>query len=169
MLEKAVAELKGLKIEEEFEPSISLRFNAFIPDDYIDDITLRLSLYRRIALARNEEAVQALEHEIDDRFGKPPEVVRNLLNVMRLKVMARELRIAKIQDTQGRVQVLFSPDTKIEPRDIFELGKKANGRIRFLPEGFELDLRGVSRENVYKEISSVFTYLLVSDSFNRRT
>jgi transcription-repair coupling factor (superfamily II helicase) len=167
MLEKAVAELKGLKIEEEFEPSISLRVNAFIPDDYIDDITLRLSLYRRIALARNEDALQALEYEISDRFGKPPEVVTNLLNVMRLKVMARELLVAKIQDTQGRVRVLFSPDTKIEPRDIFELRKKADGRIRFLPEGFELDFRALPREHVYKEISSVFTYLLDSDSFNR--
>jgi transcription-repair coupling factor (superfamily II helicase) len=167
MLEKAVAELKGLKIEEEFEPSISLRVNAFIPDDYIDDITLRLSIYRRIALARNEDALQALEYEISDRFGKPPEVVTNLLNVMRLKVMARELLVAKIQDTQGRVRVLFSPDTKIEPRDIFELRKKANGRIRFLPEGFELDFRALPREHVYKEISSVFTYLLDSDSFNR--
>jgi transcription-repair coupling factor (superfamily II helicase) len=167
MLEKAVAELKGLKIEEEFEPSISLRINAFIPDDYIDDITLRLSLYRRIALTRNEDALQALEYEIRDRFGKPPEAVRNLLNIMRLKVMARELLVAKILEKQGRIQVLFSPDTKIEPRDIFELHKKVNGKIRFLPEGFELDLRELPREHVYKEISSVFTYLLVSDSFNR--
>jgi transcription-repair coupling factor (superfamily II helicase) len=167
MLEKAVAELKGLKIEEEFEPSISLRVNAFIPDEYIDDITLRLSLYRRIALARTEEALKAIEYEIYDRFGKPPTVVKNLLNIMNLKIMARELLISRIQETQGRVQVLFSPDTKIEPKDIFELRKKANGRIKFLPEGFELDLRGLPWERLYREVSSVFTYLLVSDSFNR--
>jgi transcription-repair coupling factor (superfamily II helicase) len=166
MLEKAVAELKGLKIEEEFEPSIRLRVNAFIPDDYIDDITLRLSLYRKIALARTEEALKTLEYEIHDRFGKPPEEVKNLLHIMSLKVMARELLITKIQDTQGRIQILFSSDTKVEPRDIFELRKKANGKIKFLPEGFELDLRGLPWELIYREVSSIFTYLLVSDSFN---
>jgi transcription-repair coupling factor (superfamily II helicase) len=167
MLEKAVAELKGLKIEEEFEPSIRLRVNAFIPDEYIDDITLRLSLYRRIALARTEEALKAIEYEIHDRFGKPPTAVKNLLNIMNLKIMARELLVSRIQDTQGRVQVLFSPNTKIEPRDIFELRQKTDGKIRFLPEGFELDLRGLPWEHFYREVSSLFTYLLVSDSFNR--
>jgi len=167
MLEKAVAELKGLKIEEEFEPSISLRVNAFIPDDYINDITLRLSLYRRIALTRTEEALKALEYEILDRFGKPPEEVKNLLDIMRLKVMAKDLLITKIQDTQGRIQILFSPDTKVETKDIFELHEKVKGKIKFLPEGFELDFRGLPWEVIYKEVWSVFTSLLVSDSFNR--
>jgi transcription-repair coupling factor (superfamily II helicase) len=147
MLEKAVAELKGLKIEEEFEPSISLRVNAFVPDEYIDDITLRLSLYRRIASARTEEALKGIEYEMNDRFGRPPQAAKNLLDIMRLKAMARELLITKIQDTQGRIQVLFSHDTKVQPRDIFEL-----------------DLRGLPWEDVYREVSSVFTYLLLSDS-----
>jgi transcription-repair coupling factor (superfamily II helicase) len=167
MLEKAVAELKGLKIEEEFEPSISLRVNAFIPDEYIDDITLRLSLYRRIALARTEEALKGIEYEMNDRFGNPPQAAKNLLDIMRLKTMARELLITKIQDTQGKIQVLFSPDTKVQPRDIFELRKKKDGKIKFLPEGFELDLRGFPWEDVYRKVSSLFTYLLVSDSLNK--
>jgi transcription-repair coupling factor (superfamily II helicase) len=159
MLEKAVAELKGLKIEEEFEPSISLRVNAFIPEEYIDDITLRLSLYRRIASSKTDEALKTLEFEIRDRFGNPPEEVKNLLNIMRLKIMARELLITRIQDTQGRIRIHFSPDTRIEPKDIFELRKKRNGKIKFLPEGFELDLRGLTWEQVYKEVSSLFTSL----------
>ncbi len=167
MLEKTIAELKGLKIEEEFEPVISLRVNAYIPEDYIDDITIRLSLYRKIALARTEESLITLEYEIHDRFGKTPEAVKNLLDIMRLKIMAKELLILNIQDIQGRVQVLFSHETKVEPRDIFELRKKTNGNIKFLPEGFELDLRGLSWKHVYNEVSAVFTYLLVSDSLNK--
>ncbi|HYA12120.1 MAG TPA: TRCF domain-containing protein, partial [Thermodesulfovibrionales bacterium] len=167
MLEKAVAEIKGLKIEEEFEPSINLRVNAFIPEEYVDDITLRLSLYRRVASSKTDEALKALEFEIQDRFGKPPEEVKNLLDIMRLKMMAKKLLITRILDTQGRVRIFFSPDTKVEPQDIFELRKKRDGKIKFLPDGFELDLRGLPWEQVYKEVSSVFTYLIVSDSFNR--
>ncbi len=167
MLEKSVAELKGQKIEEEFEPSISLRVNAFIPEEYIDDITLRLSLYRRIASSRTNEAIEALELEIKDRFGRPPDEVKNLLDIMRLKIMARELLITNIQDTQGNIRVIFSPDTKVEPRDIFELRKKKNGRIKFLPDGFEVDLSGFSWEKIFEEISYLFTCLPISDSFNK--
>ncbi|MDI6889491.1 MAG: transcription-repair coupling factor [Thermodesulfovibrionales bacterium] len=157
MLEKAVAELKGVKIEEEFEPSISLKVNAFIPEEYVDDITLRLSLYRRIASSKTHEILKALELEMEDRFGRPPEEVKNLLNIMRLKIMAKELLVTKIQDVHGRIRVIFSPDTKVEPRDIFELHKKRDGKIKFLPDGFELDLRGLPWEGVYEEVSSLFT------------
>jgi len=159
MLEKTVAELKGMKIEEEFEPSIHLRLNAFITEEYIDDITLRLSIYRRIASSGTHEALKALEFEMEDRFGKPPVEVKNLLDIMRLKIMARGLLIAKIQDMQGRIQVTFSPDTKVTPQDIFGLQKKRDGKIRFLPDGFEVDLRGLPWEKVFEEVSSLFTSL----------
>ena len=159
MLEKTVAELKGMKIEEEFEPSIHLRLNAFITEEYIDDITLRLSIYRRIASSGTHEALKALEFEMEDRFGKPPVEVKNLLDIMRLKIMARELLIAKIQDMQGRIQVTFSPDTKVTPQDIFGLQKKRDGKIRFLPDGFEVDLRGLPWKKVFEEVSSLFTSL----------
>lgn len=152
MLEKAVAELKCIKTEEDFEPSISLKVNAFIPEEYIDDITLRLSLYRRIASSKTDESLQALELETEDRFGTPPEEVKNLFDIMRLKIMAMDLRIEKIQDIHGRVKVVFSHDTKIEPRALFALHKETNGKIRFFPEGFELDLREFSREKLYKEV-----------------
>jgi transcription-repair coupling factor (superfamily II helicase) len=167
MLEKAVAELKGIKIEEEFEPLISLRVNAFIPEEYIDDITLRLSLYRRIASSRTQEALKALELEIDDRFGRPPDEVKHLIDIMSLRIMARELFITKIQDVDGMVRILFSPDTKVELQDIFDLHKKRVGKMKFLPDGFELDMKGLLWEKVHEEISSLFTCLTISDSFNK--
>ncbi|MEW6003114.1 MAG: transcription-repair coupling factor [Nitrospirota bacterium] len=159
MFEKAIAELKGQKIEEEFEPSINLKVNAFIPEEYISDITLRLSLYRRIASSRLPEDLEALELEMKDRFGEPPEEIKNLLDVMRLKIMARELLIKKIEDVHGKIRLSFSPDTKIEPRDIFELHRRRDGKIRFLPEGFDVDLKGLPWQRVYKEISEIMIEL----------
>lgn len=78
--------------------------------------------------------------------------------------MARELLITKIHDMQGTIRVLFSPDTKVEPKDIFELRKKRDGKIKFLTEGFEIDLKGLPWERVYKEIMSLFTCLTNSDT-----
>lgn len=164
MLEKTVAELRGLKIEEEFEPSISLKVNAFIPEEYIDDITLRLSMYRRIASSKTHEALKAVESEMEDRFGKMPGEVKNLLDIMRLKITARELLVTKIRDINGRVSITFSPDTKVEPKDIFEIGKSRDGRVRFFPEGLDLDLRGFAWEEVYKNISEAMNELKKSPS-----
>jgi transcription-repair coupling factor (superfamily II helicase) len=169
MLEKAVAELKGMKIEEEFEPSINLRVHAFIPEEYIDDITLRLSLYRKIASSKTSETLKALELEMEDRFGRLPDEVKNLTDIMRLKVMARKLLITKIHDTQGKIRVLFSPETKVEPHDIFELRGKRDGKIKFLPDGFEVNLIGLPWEKVYEEMSYLFTCLTVSDTFNKNS
>jgi transcription-repair coupling factor (superfamily II helicase) len=140
MLEKAVAELKGMPAEEEFEPEIRLRVNAFIPESYIEDMTLRLSLYRRIAASRTDDMLAALDAETEDRFGRMPVEVRHLIDVMRLKVMARQLRIAKIVDTRGYVRVIFSPDTKVETDSILKPHDKLPGKIRFLPDGFELNI-----------------------------
>lgn len=159
MLEKAVAELKGMKIEEEFEPSINLRADAFISEEYIEDMTVRLGIYRRIASAKTHEALKAIESEMEDRFGKRPDEVKNLTNIMRLKITARELLVSKIQESNGRVSVLFSPDTKVEPKEIFELRGKSGVDMRFLPDGFDLDLGGYSREEVYNKVSEMMNEL----------
>ncbi|HMK49568.1 MAG TPA: transcription-repair coupling factor, partial [Thermodesulfovibrionales bacterium] len=167
MLEKAVAELKGVKIEEEFEPSIHLKVNAVIPVDYVDDITLRLSLYRKIASAKSIDGLKSVESEMRDRFGNLPREAKNLLDIMELKVLARQLLITRIQDTDGTVSVLFSQDTKVEPSDIFKLRDKTDGRMKFLPEGFELSLKGLPWDEIFGTMSTLFTCLANSDTVNK--
>lgn len=166
MLENAVAELKGGKIEKEFEPSVSLRVNAFIPEDFIDDMTLRLSIYRKIASSKTGESLTSVETELKDRFGRIPDEVKNLLEIMRLKILARELMITVLRETEGKIVINFSPDTRVEPRDIFELGKKADRKIRYLPEGFEIDMRGLHWEGMYRNIEGIMTELLESSSLH---
>jgi len=86
------------------------------------------------------------------------------LDIMRLKITARELLVTKIQDMNGRVSITFSPDTRVEPKDILEIGKSGDGRVRFLPEGFDLDLRGFAWGEVYKNISKAMNGLKKSVS-----
>jgi transcription-repair coupling factor (superfamily II helicase) len=167
MLEKTVAELKGVKIEEEFEPSIQLQVDAFIPEEYMEDITLRLSMYRKIAASKSLEALQSTGAEIEDRFGKPPAEVQNLIDVMRLKIMAKHLLITRIRNANGIITVSFSKDTKVAPEDIFRLKETMDGKVRFLPDGFEMNLKGIPWEETYRTVSSLFTCLLNSDTFNK--
>lgn len=159
MLEKAIADIKGIKIEEEFDPIIKLHVQAFIPEDYIEDVTLRLSLYRRVASSKTHESLKALKSEIEDRFGIMPDEVKHLFDIMRLKIIARDLRIIKLHDMPGRVVVNFSPETKVEPNYIFALAKSENLRIRFLQDGFEFFLKGKNWHEIYQEISGILEEL----------
>ncbi len=164
MLEKAVAEFRGLKIEDEFEPSIQLKINAFIPEEYVDDMTLRLSLYRKIASAKRHEAVEEIESEMRDRFGKIPAQVTNLTDIMRLKILARELLITKIQDRNRWIRIEFSPETGLEAHDILLLGKEMDRKIRFLPEGFEMNIGGIGWPAVYRAITEALQRLKKSSA-----
>ncbi|HAK88513.1 MAG TPA: transcription-repair coupling factor [Nitrospiraceae bacterium] len=153
MLEKAVAELKGEDVREEIEPQIRLRLSAFIPEDYIPDITLRLSVYRRISSLKSLDASKDLSDELTDRFGALPDEVDNLMHAVKIKISARLLYISNITETDGRWRFSFvsDPENKYKiPENffdgllkaLFDLQKKDKG-IRFLPDGFELNTRGI--------------------------
>jgi transcription-repair coupling factor (superfamily II helicase) len=164
MLERAVAELKGEEIQEELEPQIRLRLSAFIPEEYIRDISLRLSLYKRLSSARSHEALSDLMEEMKDRFGPPPREVENLLHVIGLKIMARSLYISKVADEGGRYRFSFitGGEGVAVPEEFFDrllqflftIQKEEKG-IRFLPEGFEIDVRGNSTEERAKKVEEL--------------
>ncbi len=153
MLEKAVAELKGEERIEEIEPQIRLRLSAFIPENYIPDITLRLSMYKRISSVKSLDALKDLSDELSDRFGALPDEVDNLTHVVKIKILARLLYISKVADIEGRWRFSFvsDPENKYKiPEDFFDKLLKTlfdlqnkDKEIRFLPDGFELNTRGM--------------------------
>lgn len=150
MLESAVSELRGIKTEEEIEPRISLKVSAFIPEEFIEDVTLRLSVYRKIASAKNHEDLDALIEELTDRFGHMPLEVQNLFDVMKLKIMAKKLLITDITDMSGRVHVTFSKNTQVSGEKILGLYNIIGKRVRFLQDGFEIDVKNLMWDETYK-------------------
>ncbi len=158
MLENAVAELRGLEVREEIEPSISLNVAALVPEEYIEDMTQRLSMYRRIANAETHEELEDIESEMKDRFGDLPEEARRLLEIMGLKITARELLIIRVSETDGKVRFVFSDETPVETEKIFGL-RKTFRNVRFHRDGFEVDLTGFSGEEALREIRRVMSSL----------
>lgn len=160
MLEATVAELRGGEAAPAIEPVIDLKVTALIPEEYIDDPDLRLSIYRKIASAKDIAALQGIREELKDRFGEPPDETIRLSEVMELKVMARALFISKLQNVAGRVRLLFAPETPVSSDRIFALHNTRQGYLRFLPEGgVELDLRGQAWPFVCQELQKVFDEL----------
>ncbi|MDD5525343.1 MAG: transcription-repair coupling factor, partial [Smithella sp.] len=86
LMEKTVREIKGEKTaEEESMPEIQLGISAFIPEEYVQDVHHRLVLYKRISLAENEEDIDQIRSELQDCYGKPPQSVDNLLQVINIR------------------------------------------------------------------------------------
>ncbi len=160
MLEEAVAELKGEEIKPAIEPHIDMRINARIPEDYLEDSTLRLSIYRKIASAKSREALKMIKNELRDRFGTPPEEVLRLIDIMDLKLIAKELFITKIQRIDGKMKILFSDKTPITPERLYALYKKRERPLRFLPEGgIEVDLKGIGQKELIQELKEFLKLL----------
>jgi transcription-repair coupling factor (superfamily II helicase) len=152
MLEKAVAELKGEEAREEIQPAIDLTISAYIPEAYIEDVMIRMGLYRRISSFKADNEIDDFSSEMRDRFGTMPREMKNLLDVMRLMLRAKELAVLKIQTVQDRVRVVFSPETPVQPEQMFELQQTRKGRMKFLPDGFEIMMKGYAGEDVIEDI-----------------
>jgi len=95
LLEQTIRELKG-EIVEKVKSEINLKVDIQIPEDYLPQMNLRLNLYKRISSADALEEIQAVEDEIQDRFGPPPRSVRNLCQYGRIKLLAQRLKIKRI-------------------------------------------------------------------------
>ncbi|MBC8412980.1 MAG: transcription-repair coupling factor [Nitrospira sp.] len=153
MLEAAVSELKGEKPALTIEPELSLPVTAQISEHYIETPGIRMSIYRKIANSKTIESLTSLGDELKDRFGPMPEETARLVELMQLKVRARELLITKITSSSGRIKVLFDEQTPVTPEKMFALDTTRRGKIKFLPEGgLELYIKGKKWDEIYGEL-----------------
>lgn len=107
LIGEAVADFRGDAVDLPAEIKIELPVDAHLPHDYVPGERLRLEAYKKLATVETFEAVDEIEAELRDRYGAPPKPVENLLEVARLRVVAREARIGDI-GLQGKV-VRFGP------------------------------------------------------------
>jgi transcription-repair coupling factor (superfamily II helicase) len=134
LMEKAVKELKGEKVIEEVTPEIRFHLPAFIPETYVEDPGERLSLYRRLSLSRSDEEVERIRGELIDRFGKNPEEVDHLLEVIRVKILLTKLSIKKFEETSSQFVLTFDESTSVSPQKIVDFMHRGGGKYRFTPD-----------------------------------
>jgi transcription-repair coupling factor (superfamily II helicase) len=129
MLERAVAALKEGREPALDQPlaaatEVELRLPAFLPEAYVADVHVRLSLYKRIAAADGALALDELTAEIHDRFGPLPPAAQNLLRITRLKLSARALGVRRLDLGPQGGSVTFEERARIEPATIVRLIQK---------------------------------------------
>ena len=129
LLERAVKALKAGKLPElDFNNSkrttVDLGVPALIPDDYLPDVHNRLILYKRIASAEDGESLKELRIEMIDRFGMLPEATLNLFESTRLKQIAQELGILKLELAAEGGRIVFNDSPNIDPLKLIQMVQK---------------------------------------------
>ncbi|HVA71732.1 MAG TPA: transcription-repair coupling factor [Candidatus Limnocylindrales bacterium] len=121
MLERAVAERKGEVVQSERRATLNLGLDIRIPEDYIENESSRLRIYKRIAGVSSEEARQEVLAELRDRFGQPPKAVENLLEYALLKALAEKLLVASIDRRGERAAIRWHEDTPVRPEKLVKM------------------------------------------------
>jgi transcription-repair coupling factor (superfamily II helicase) len=134
MLEEAVHELRGEPVVHEVEPELSFDVEALLPEEYIADVGVRLSLYKRLASADNEQEVMDLAAEMEDRFGPPPAEAKRLVHLMRIKTELRSLRALGCEASAKSVTLHLREDTPVDPIKLTALVTKKGSPYRVTPD-----------------------------------
>jgi len=118
MLDRAVSALKkgqdlNWDLSQSEQAEVELRIPALLPDDYIFDVTTRLTMYKRIANCGEQAEMRELQVELIDRFGLLPEQAKNLFEVQKFKIAAEHLGIKKIEAGPKGGVVEFAESTKV--------------------------------------------------------
>ena len=129
MLSEAVRSLKSGKEPDLLSPlsvttEINLHAPALLPDDYCGDVHLRLSFYKKLATAKTNEQIDSLLEEIVDRFGKLAPQAQTLIDMHRLRVLARPYGVLKVDAAPTVIHISFKKDAPIDPMTIIALVQK---------------------------------------------
>jgi transcription-repair coupling factor (superfamily II helicase) len=103
---------------------INLHAPALLPNDYCGDVHLRLSFYKKLATAKNTDQIDGLLEEIIDRFGKLPPQAQTLIDVHRLRVIAKPYGVVKVDAAPGVISITFKKNPPIDPMKIIQMIQK---------------------------------------------
>ena len=131
LLDEVVKEMQGLEVEQDLDIQIDLNVTSYIPDEYIPDSSQKIEIYQNIALCKSEGDIQNIIDEIIDRFGNMPSELENLLDIARIKYLAKAQYINKI--ASRRTVVVFTFEQSKINLDIPKLVEKYKNRLKFSP------------------------------------
>ena len=160
LLDDAVQHLKtGQIVEVPLEPVLEFNVDAYISGDYISDAMHKIEIYQRIAASRSEQHIADLLDELIDRFGEPPLCVMNLLEVVKIKNLARAIGIRSVIQHPNYVEVMFSDQSNVEAAQVMALKEKFPASVNLYPGGIRLKTLKITNHSLLPWLVKVFTTL----------
>lgn len=114
LLEEAILEAKQENQTKAPEPELKLGLAAAIPESYLPETTMRLTLYKRLSSVHDEEELESLIAETADRFGEIPQEMEELLILIRFRILAKRVWLTAVQIKERYVSFSFDPQSPID-------------------------------------------------------
>lgn len=155
LLNDAIEQLKHNNVEEEqyFSPQVNLGLSVLIPENYVSDINTKMELYRRIAHLDNEDEANNLMCEMEDRFGKIPAQVENLVEIVNLKNKCKKANIEKLDVGPKAMVITFFQNKCINPENLMNYVFANNLTTKIRPDQKLVISMSTNQDNRIKETS----------------
>jgi len=138
MLEEAVAQIRaGGPITEEdgqWSPQINLGSSVLIPESYVQDLNVRMALYRRLAQVETNDEIESFAAELIDRFGSLPEEVKHLMKIVSIKQACRAAGIEKVEAGPRGAVLAFRNNSFANPAGMVAFISKQSGTAKLRPD-----------------------------------
>lgn len=166
LLDEVVKEMQGYEVEEDIDVQIDINISSYIPDEYISDSSQKIEIYQDIALCNNEADIQDVIDELIDRYGVMPEELENLIEVARIKQLAKLANIIKISQ-RGENFVFYFNQKKFDV-DVSKLVEMYKNRILFSQAKdpyVTLKIKDCNDKTIFEEIKK-FLNVICGDKSN---
>jgi transcription-repair coupling factor (superfamily II helicase) len=134
LLDEAVHLAKGEDRPIDVEPEINVRIPALIPDAFIPDIRVRLAYYKALSEIQGPSDLDRIEEELRDQFGKLPEPVMNLMGLMLIRKLCRDLAVRDLSSGKASISLAFTEHTKLSSNKVIELASRSNKKYSVTPD-----------------------------------
>ena len=160
LLDQVVKEIKGdSNIEEETKDvQIDLNVSSYIPDEYCSDSSQKIDIYQDIALSKNEEDIQVVKDGLKDRYGYIPNEIENLLQITRIRNLARQKNVVKIMQRGNNIVYHFDPEN-FDIEIVTRLITKFKNRIKFSKGVIPYLTFNLNSDNCLEEVKSLLEVL----------
>jgi transcription-repair coupling factor (superfamily II helicase) len=160
MLEQAVREVRGEAAEPEVEPEIQLGIAAYVPEQYVPDVSQRLMLYKRLAGIRGVPDLEGIRDELLDRYGPIPPLVDTLMRLMTLRRRLKDLHVSQARRRGDGVVFDFAPSTPLQVSRLLEFIRGSKGRLKLVSgSSLLVEPAATDHDGVIEELDSVLQRL----------
>jgi len=164
MLDRAIREMKGEVGAEEAETQLNLGLNIRIPAEYIPEENQRLRMYKRVAGVETESQLSDVGSELQDRYGEPPQAVRNLLDYASLKLVCMRVGVNAIDRKRDSVTFKFRQNAAVNPEHLARFVSAQRG-AHFTPDGMlKFSLKASAADEVLQSLRYTLEQLAVEEA-----
>jgi transcription-repair coupling factor (superfamily II helicase) len=165
LLQECVNDIKNIKEESSSDIQVNIKLAILIPEYYISDLSLRLSIYRKLGEINNQDNIRVFENEMINRFGPIPIEFKNLIDLMSLKAEAAKARVVRIDVDQEKILIYFNKNFDKYTKNFINWVTDKNNNVSLL-DTYKIRINNFETENknqllqVYKIINRIKILLL---------